>query len=221
MNLKLKRVVLFIGICLAVFTGISHAESMYVTDLIKLTLRSGPSTEYKILAVVESGQQLEILESGEDWSLVRLDNDKEGYVLTRYLTPEPTHNILLEQLQEKHKALTQQAASLMEENTQLKVENKELKSNLGNTEQTLQKMDKDYKELKAGSAEFLTLKSKFKQASEHLTEQTKRAEKLDDELSRVEMNQYIKWFLAGSGVLLVGFIIGFSARKQRRRPSLL
>jgi SH3 domain protein len=221
MNLKLKFVVLFIGICLAVFTGISHAESMYVTDLIKLTLRSGPSTEYKILAVVESGQQLEILESGEDWSLVRLDNDKEGYVLTRYLTPEPTHNILLEQLQEKHKALTQQAAALMEENTKLKEENKELKSNLGNTQQTLQKIDQNYKELKAGSAEFLTLKSKFKQASEQLTQQTKRAENLDEELSRVEMNQYIKWFLAGSGVLLVGFIIGFSARKQRRRPSLL
>lgn len=221
MNLKVKRLVFFIGICLAVFTGVSHAASMYVTDLIKLTLRSGPSTEYKILAVVESGQQLEVLEPGEDWSLVRLDNEKEGYVLTRYLTPEPTHNILLDQLQEKHKALTQQAAALMEENTKLKEENTELKSTLDNTKQKLEQVDKDYKDLKAGSAEYLTLKTKFKQASENLTAQTQRAEKLDEELGRVEMNQYIKWFLAGSGVLLVGFIIGFSARKQRRRPSLL
>jgi SH3 domain protein len=220
MNLKLKHAV-FIGICLTIFAGISHAESMYVTDVIKLTLRSGPSTEYKILAVVESGQRLEILEPGEDWSLVRLADEKEGYVLTRYLTPEPTHNVLLEQLQEKQKALTQQATTLLEENAQLKEENKELKSNLGSTEQTFQKLDKDYKELKAGSAEFLTLKSKYKQASEQLAEQTKRAEKLDEELGRVEMNQYIKWFLAGSGVLLVGFIIGYSARKQRRRTSLL
>lgn len=220
MKLQLKRVV-FIGICLVVFAGISHAESMYVTDVIKLTLRSGPSTEYKILAVVESGQKLDVLEPGEDWSLVRLDNEKEGYVLTRYLTPEPTNNVLLAQLQEKQKVLTQQAAALLEENTKLKEENNELKSNLSSTEQSFQKIDKDYKELKAGSAEFLTLKSKYKQASENLADQTKRAEKLDEELSRVEMNQYIKWFLAGSGVLLVGFIIGFSARKQRRRPSLL
>ena len=63
MNSQLKRVV-FIGFCLTVFTGISHAESMYVTDLIKLTLRSGPSTDYKILDVIESGQQVEILEPG-------------------------------------------------------------------------------------------------------------------------------------------------------------
>ena len=220
MNSQLKRVV-FIGFCLTVFTGISHAESMYVTDLIKLTLRSGPSTEYKILDVVESGQQVEILQPGEDWSLVRMADGKEGYVLTRYLTPDPTHNVLLEQLQEKHKVLTQQAAALLEENTKLKEENKNLKSTLDSTQQASQKLDKDYKELKAGSAEFLTLKAKYKQASENLAEQTKRAEKLDEELGRVELNQYIKWFLAGSGVLLVGFIIGFSARKQRRRTSLL
>ena len=220
MNLQLKRVV-FIGIWLTIFSGISYAESMYVTDLIKLTLRSGPSTEYKILAVVESGQQLDVLEPGEDWSLVRLANEKEGYVLTRYLTAEPTHNVLLEQLQAKHKAVTEQAAALLEENTKLRDENKNLKSTLSSTEETLNKVDKEYKELKAGSAEFLTLKAKYKQASEHLGEQTKKAEKLDEELSRVEMNQYIKWFLAGSGVLLVGFIIGFSARKQRRRASLL
>ena len=65
------------------------------------------------------------------------------------------------------------------------------------------------------------LKEKYKTASGQLSEQTKRAEALDEELRSIEINQYIKWFLAGSGVLVVGFIVGFSARRQRRRPSLL
>jgi SH3 domain protein len=65
------------------------------------------------------------------------------------------------------------------------------------------------------------LKSKYDKAAAQLEEQTKRADSLEEQLNRFEMNQYIKWFLAGSGVLLVGFIIGFSARRQRRRPSLL
>ena len=220
MKIQLKRMVL-IGICLTFFSAVGYAESMYVTDVIKLTLRSGPSTEYKILEVVESGQRLEILEPGEDWSLVRLENGKEGYVLTRYLIPEPTNRVLLEQLQVKHKALTQQAAALLEENTKLKDENKELKSTLDGTENSLQKLDTEYKELKAGSAEFLSLKTKFKQVSEQLAEKTKKADTLEKDLSKVELNQYIKWFLAGSGVLLLGFIVGFSARRQRRRPSLL
>ncbi len=220
MKQQLQRIV-FLGIVLMCFSANGFAESMYVTDQLKLTLRSGPSTEHKILAVVESGQKVEILEPGDDWSLVRNAKGKEGYVLTRYLMSEPTHNVRLEKLQRKHKALTQQAATLLEENTRFRSENKKLKSALDKNEKTLQKLRLDYDKLKAGSAEYLELKEKSKTVSRQLAEQTKRADTLDEELRSVETNQYIKWFLAGSGVLLMGFIVGFSARRQRRRPSLL
>jgi SH3 domain protein len=220
MKNQVKRTVL-IGSFLAFFAVTGFAESMYISDRLKVTVRRGPSTEYKILDIAESGERVEILETGEDWTLVRLDNGKEGYVTTRYLMANPTHAIRLEQLQAKHKSLTQQAAALLEENTSLREENKKLLSTLSGTEKSMKKLDNDYQELKAGSAEFLSLKTKYKQVSEQLTEQTKKADILDKELSKVELNQYIKWFLAGSGVLLVGFVIGFSAKRQRRRPSLL
>ena len=210
-----------IGICLLVFATFGSAESIYVTDVLKLTLRSGPSTEHKILSVIESGQQLEILDRGPEWTLVRLPNDKEGYVLTRYLSTTPTAGIRLQQLQEKHKSLMQQTASLLEENARFKSENTQLNSSLGSNEKTLEQVRAEYQKLKADSAQFLTLKSKYDKAAAQLEEQTKRADTLEEQLNRFEMNQYIKWFLAGSGVLLVGFIIGFSARRQRRRPSLL
>ena len=220
MKQQLQRLV-FLGIVLMCFSANGFAESMYVTDRLKLTLRSGPSTEHKILAVVESGQKVEMLEPGDDWSLVRNANGKEGYVLTRYLKSEPTHNVRLEQLQSKHKALMQQSATLLEENTRFRSENKKLKSTLDKNEKALKKLRLDYDKLKAGSAEYIELKEKYKTASGQLAEQTKRADTLDEELRAVEINQYIKWFLAGSGVLLVGFIVGYSARRQRRRPSLL
>jgi len=220
MKQQLKQIV-FLGIVLMCFSATGFAETMYVTDLLKLTLRSGPSTEHKILSVVESGQQVEMLEPGEDWSLVRIANGKEGYVLTRYLMPEPTHNVRLEKLQTKHKALMQQAATLLEENTGFRNEGKQLKSDLDKNEKALKKLSTDYDNLKAGSAEYIELKEKYKTVSGQLAEQTKRADALDEELRAIEMNQYIKWFLAGSGVLLLGFIVGFSARRQRRRTSLL
>ena len=218
---QLLKQIVFLGIVLMCFSANGFAETMYVTDLLKLTLRSGPSTEHKILSVIESGQQVEMLEPGEDWSLVRMANGKEGHVLTRYLVPEPTYNLRLEQLQTKHKALMQQAATLLEENTRFRDESKKLKSTLDGNEKALKKMSTDYDKLKAGSAEYIALKEKHKTVSGQLAEQTKRADALDEELRAIEINQYIKWFLAGSGVLLVGFIVGFSARRQRRRPSLL
>jgi len=220
MKQHFKRIV-YVGIVLMCFSANGLAESMYVTDLLKLTLRSGPSTEHKILSVVESGYQVEMLEAGEDWSLVRIADGKEGYVLTRYLVPEPTHNVRLEKLQTKHKALVQQAATLLEENTRFRNEGKKLKATSDRNEKALKKLHTDYDKLKAGSADYIELKEKYKTVNGQLAEQTKRAAALDEELRAIEINQYIKWFLAGSGVLLVGFIVGYSARRQRRRPSLL
>jgi len=188
---------------------------------LKLPLRTGASTEYKILDLVKSGQQLEVVEPGKDWSKVRLPNGKEGYVLNRYLVGQPTSAVQLAKLQTKYTSLRQQATALIEENSRFKEENKTFKSTLDSNETALTKLETDYKELKTGAAEFLNLKKKYKEVSTKLVEQTKKANTLDKELSGLEMNQYIKWFLAGSGVLLVGFIIGFSARRGRRRPSLM
>ena len=220
MKIQLKRMVL-IGICLTFFSTAGFAETMYISDILKVTVRSGPSTEYKILDIAESGDRVDVLETGEDWTLVKLANGKEGYVTSRYLVPGPTYAIRFEQLQVKQKALTQQATVLLNENTKLREENRSLKTALNGTEKSLNKMDGDYQELKAGSAEFISLKAKYKKVSEQLAEQTQKVNQLDKDLSKNELNQYIKWFLAGSGVLLLGFIVGFSAKRARRRPSLL
>jgi len=220
MKNQLKRIV-SLGICVMCFSAVGFAETRYVTDLLKLPLRTGPSTEYKILALVESGQQLEVVEPGENWSKVKLDNGKEGYVLNRYLVARPTSAVRLKELQSEHTVLKQQANALIEENDRFKEENKTFKTSLDSSEKARGKLDTDYNELKASAAEFLSLKKKYQEVSTRLTEQTKRANALDKELSGLEMNQYIKWFLAGSGVLLVGFIIGFSAKRGRRRPSLM
>lgn len=201
-------------------TGVS-AETMYVSDMLKLTLRTGPSTENKILAVIESGQQLALLEPGREWSRVRLPDGKEGWVLSRYLTPDETSNFKLERLQAQHKNLTVQAAELLEENKELKAENEKLRAEFDTNAKEMHKTRTDYEALKAEAAEFLTLKSKYESAATRLAEQTARVQKLEEQLSELEMSTYIKWFLAGSGVLIVGFLIGFSTKRQRRRPALV
>jgi SH3 domain protein len=200
--------------------GVS-AETLYVTDNVKLTLRSGPSMEHRIIATIESGQQLEMLKPGDEWSYVKFEDDKEGYVLNRYLTPEPTHNVKLKELEIRHSELSQQATALMEENTQLKNENLSLNLAAETNATELKKLHEDYEKLKAESAEFLVLKSNYEIVAAELAQQTQKADTLEDQIGSLAMNQYIKWFLAGSGVLVVGFFIGYSARRQRRRSSLL
>ena len=141
-------------------------------------------------------------------------------MLSRYLTTDETNNIKLERLETMHNNLTIQAAELLEENNRLKTENTRLSTEFKAGQKELVKTKDDYEALKAESAEFLTLKANYNRAASQLAEQTARAKQLEEQLSSLEMNTYIKWFLAGSGVLIVGFLIGFSTKRQRRRPSL-
>ena len=215
----LKVWVLLLILCL--FTTALHAETMYVSDLLKIKLRSGPSTDNKVLAVLQSGQTVEVVIPGEEWTQVRQANGKEGWVLSRYLTPNATHNLRLERLQGKHKNLTVQAAALLEENSKLKAENNRLKTEFEANQKQMQKTSAEYETLKSEAAEFLTLKANYESAASQLIEQTQKAEKLDEQVARMEMNYAIKWFLAGSAVLIVGFLIGFITKRPRRRPSLI
>ena len=194
---------------------------MYVSDVLKLTLRTGPSIENKILSVINSGQMMEVIEFGEEWSQVQLPNGKEGWVLSRYLTTNETNNIKLERLEAKHKNLMIQSAELLEENNRLKAENKKFSTEFNANQKQLAKTQSDYKALKAEAGEFLTLKTNYERAASQLAEQTAKAKQLEEQLSKLEMHAYIKWFLAGSGVLIVGFLIGFSTKRQRRRPALV
>ena len=221
MNFLLKRFrLLGLVLLFCLFSASVYGETMYVSDVLKLTLRTGPSIENKIISVIDSGQMMEVIKFGDEWSQVQLPNGKEGWVLSRYLTTNETHNIKLERLEAKHKNLMIQAAELLEENNMLKAENKRFSTESKANQKQFVKTQADYEALKAEAAEFITLKANYKRAASQLAEQTAKAKQLEEELSSLEMNTHIKWFLAGSGVLIVGFLIGFSTKRQRRRPAL-
>ena len=141
--------------------------------------------------------------------------------MNRYLISSETNKIRLDRLESEHSELKTKFETILEENSKLKTDNKTLSSALSDSEKALQKVRSDYESLKASSAEFLTLKSNYEKASRQLTEQSKKADQLEKQVAKLEFSSYIKWFLAGSGVLIVGFIIGFSTKRQRRQSSLL
>ncbi len=210
-----------IGMCLVLFSTPVLAENKYISDTVKVTMRTGPGNDRKIISLLRIGKKVEVLKAGDEWTLVRLNNGKEGWVINRYLTDKIPSDIELKILKSKHEALMANAARIQEEDSLLKAKNKKLTTEFAVSRKKLQKTSNDYEALKTESKEFLELQSKFKAASSKLAEQTKKAEKFEDELTKLLWNQNIKWFLSGAGVLILGFIIGFSTKRQRRRSSLL
>lgn len=208
------------GSVAALFASVVQAETMYVRDILKITMRAGRGVEYKILEVLESGKEVEVLSIDEEWANVRLQNGKEGWVSGKYLTPEKTDSLVLKRIQEKESLLGSQIAGLRAENVKLKDEVKGLSLQLAESRQNLFEINKSYENLKSKSGGYIQLESDYKKAAQKLAEQNNKAESLEDELTRLLQQQNIKWFFSGAAVLIIGFIIGYSARRQKRSSLL-
>ena len=219
--MKSIRIWVLILALLSMFAATGLAETKYVSDSIPLSFRSGPSFENKILKYLKPGEVIELLQLGENWAKVRLADGKEGWVLSRYLADQPASRDVLERLRVKHQNLTEQAEQLSDANEKLALENKKLMSAVSDHEKALEALRKEYQTLQSESAEFISLIKKHDEASASLQDRNNRLASLEKQVASMELNYTIKWFLAGSGVLVLGIIIGFISRRPRRRSSLL
>jgi len=216
----MKKIIV-VGVCLLLFSAPIQAETMYVSDIVKITLRTGPGADHRVLAMLQSGQEVEVLISEEEWTQVKLTNGKEGWVLTRLLTPDKPKILLLDQTTENNKALTAQITDLMSKNDKIIEVNKGLENELAQLKKKLRETSLAYEALQKESSEFLALQLKYKKSAEGLDVQVKKANELESELGKLKSNQNMKWFLIGAGVLLLGFLLGLIAKRQRRRYMVL
>lgn len=70
--------------------NISLAQEAWVTDELKITLRSGESTRHKILRELFAGASIEVIQDNPEtgFSLVKTDDGFEGYVMSRFVSKE-------------------------------------------------------------------------------------------------------------------------------------
>ena len=210
-----------IAILLVLLPAVVHAEKRYINDLLEITLRTGQGIDHKIIEIVKSGQMVEVLKPGDQWTKIRRLNGTEGWVVSRFLTSNKPNIILLKELQEKHEAIMIRTDSQLEEMAKLQEDNKELRSKLAVSAKTLNDLNNSYETLKKESGEFLKLKSNYDKATAQLTKQKQKIQKYEEELSKLEQRQIFRWIFTGAGILFVGFLLGLSGKRQRRRPSLI
>jgi SH3 domain protein len=193
------------------------AETAYVVDVIRVSVRSGPSNDQKPLGLIESGNPVEVLKPGEEWSLVRLTNGTEGYVLSRYLTAVQPAKFRIDQLQEKQRNLVAQAAAAAEENARLRAENERL----GNVQGELDALRAQFDALRRDAADVAALRAKHDAMAAELADRQQRPTDVEGQPGDVLTMTNLYWFIGGAGVLLAGFFTGFSVKRQRRWSSSL
>ena len=217
MKRYLLIIIIVLGLCLMVQK--SWAETVYVTDSFKISFRSGPGIEHKIFKFLHSGAQVEVLETSEEWSRVRLLDSEGGeligWVLSRYLMSREPWELQAKSLLSENAQLTERVGLLEKENNDMSVRDKKLAADLDKVTNSFHKTQFDYTKLKKESADYL----KIKAAYENLKNRTDVLSRENEVLKSAQTN---KWFATGAVVLLCGLMVGVViGRQQKKRRSSL
>ena len=208
-----------IGICLV--GQVCWAEKRYVTDSFKITMRTGPSLQNKIIIMLRSGEPLEVIETKDDWSHVRLlkrqGDESEGWVMSRYLISRLPWEEWTRNLKNENVKLKEKLARLEKEWKITGGREKEVNQALRETSYKLSKLQKKYDALKKGSADYIQLKKDYEDTTANMTNSQRNVDRLTIENQILRASQRNKWLGMGALILLSGLFIGIAMGKYQKK----
>ena len=213
----------------------AEADTRYVGDQLVITLRLGKSTKHKILKTLETGTPVEVLEEDSTYFKVRTSDGTEGYVLRQYISSNPPktqrisnleieNNTLQEKISELQKTKSTLEAQIKGTREKYDQETSTLTIKLAESEQSLEKalnnerkITEKYNNLAAQAENVVNIAKERDQLRQENKKLTAGIEVLQEKNDEIADSRMIKWFLAGGGVFLFGWIIGKISRKKRSR----
>ncbi|MBI4798533.1 MAG: TIGR04211 family SH3 domain-containing protein [Desulfarculus sp.] len=214
--MKATRVLCLIWLGLLVLAGPAMAQqTMYVSDRMQITVRVDPGNDARVLAMVSSGEQVTVLEdNGEGWMRVQTPAGKEGWVLKRHLMEEKPAALRLKEMAPQDKSLGVRLEELRRELAEAKKALAQAEGRSQDSEISLTRLQRD-------CAEVIKLREDHAKLQEECQQKAVALEELTTENESLRFGTNIKWFLAGGGVLLLGWILGAAFSRRKRRWSNL
>ncbi len=199
------------------------ANTVYVTDMMKYTLRGSESNRSKILKMLPSGTALTVIDvnPGSGYTKVRTKGGIEGFILTRHTLKKPISRWYLNKANKKLETLQQEYDQIKQELSDIKSNNTEALS----SNQTLSKerdhLSQELNDLRQTAANAVQLKHQRDQLQERVISVERELQQVKRENQTLEDSTNQDWFLYGGILSLFGVILGFILPKLswRRKTS--
>jgi SH3 domain protein len=197
------------------------AETRYVTDIFKITMRSGESTSHKIIRMLDSGQAVDVLSTNPDngYSKIRVGST-EGYVLTRQLMSQPSARDRLDRMQKEVDELKAAPGELRSNLANLQKEHRELQLAHKNLQEVKNKQEQELQSIQRTASNAIRISNERNELRKQVADLTREVEDLKQENRDLSNKATRDWFLIGAGVIIAGILIGLilpHLRFQRRR----
>ncbi len=208
-----------LGVALMMVVATAVGQTLYVSDQLVITVRTGPSTANSIISNLVSGDAVEVLQINAEtgYTRVRLVSGTEGWVLSRYLVASPVSQDRLI-IAESDLAEAQVTVATLEGSVAMLAAELEVTGRrLEETETENASLMKELADLRAASENVLSIRDQNESLRRRLNERNEEAELLAIDNDRLRNRATRDWFVAGAGVLLAGIIVGLIAPGLRRR----
>jgi SH3 domain protein len=196
----------------------------YVSDELKVAMRSGASNQHRIVKFIRSGTALTVLGTAEDgkFTQVELPDGKSGWILTEHLMDIPSGRERLAAAKKKFANADQVITELENKITKLKAEIRQLKKEKGVLQNERTNLSNSLDDLKITAANPLSLSKKNKQLKIDLEKAHANVAMLEKDNQQLRSNVMQEWFMIGGTVAIGSLILGIILTRinwRRKRNS--
>jgi len=205
--------------------GSVYADTRYVTDQLVISVRDGHNPSDIVLGYIKTATPVDVIEEIGDYSRIKTEDGLEGWVLTKYIVSEKPKALIIEDLKSEIQKLNEKTDSKKLLETKKMYEEKigELEQEVNinqrftaKAKSDLIQLDNKYKNLLAHSQnkeELIRESEQLKKLNTHLNTEIKSLK----QQNKVPLkSKGLQSFVAGAGVLLLGYLLGASAKKKKR-----
>ncbi|OQY25440.1 MAG: hypothetical protein B6I37_00965 [Desulfobacteraceae bacterium 4572_35.2] len=219
------RLRLMVGlILLSVLSGqLVYAETRYVSDQLVITLREGMGNQYKVIKTLPTDSRLEVLSEQGNYLYVQAEDGVEGYVLKQYISRKKPKTMTIAQLRAELATVNKKMTELQhvtggseKELQTVQTHSAELSEALKLSEELLETTKTELLDLQVKSENVVLIDEERQRLKNDLSAVRNELEHLRQENHSMLNEAMIKWFIAGGGVMFLGWIAGKFSRKKKR-----
>lgn len=190
----------------------ANAKTIYIHDNLRVDMRTGPSTGYRIIDFLRSGTALQVLGEDGEWIHVQA-GDKEGWIQSQYTTDEMIARDKLERAMKEMATLKTENKNLREQLTTAQGELGSVKSNFDKVSGSATDLQKELNRISTISRTAVETEAAYRKLQEETELLKVDMEKLKVENVRLTDDNFSKGIQWGMGAVLMGVILAWLISK--------
>lgn len=213
---------LFLAFTIVAAPVATLAETMWLSDVLWVNVRTGPSDNNRIIKIIKSGTRMEVLEKPADsnYYRIRTETGIEGWIPHRYLLDEPTGSLKVELITAEKQQLQTQFDQLQEKYTTLLNDKGDVNGELETLRADNESLSQELNRIKAVSGDAINLDERYQALAEENAAIKNQLDVMQAENQSLREFNDNKLLYAGGALIFVGIFLGVIlprlTGKQRR-----